>query len=133
MYEKFCILILISLKFVPKGQIDNNTALVQVMAWHRSGDKPLYEPMVTQFAHAYMQHWGGGGWGGVGVGGWGGGGGGVGVGGGGGWGGGGLGGGWGGGVGGELRNWSIYPNEAKWLSNGSNKSVCNIDYNIMLL
>ena len=32
--EKFCIVILISLKFVPKDPIDNKWALVQVMAWH---------------------------------------------------------------------------------------------------
>ena len=31
--EKFCIFITISLKFVPKGPIDNNPALVQIMAW----------------------------------------------------------------------------------------------------
>ena len=43
--EKFCILIKISLKIVPKGLIDNNAALVQVMAWRRTGDKPLSEPM----------------------------------------------------------------------------------------
>ena len=36
----------ISLKFVPKGPINNNPALVQVMAWRRSGDKPLSEPML---------------------------------------------------------------------------------------
>ena len=47
----------ISLKFVPKGPIDNTTALVQVMAWRRTGDKPLPEPMMTQFTHVYMQHW----------------------------------------------------------------------------
>ena len=29
----------ISLKFVPTGPIDNNPALVQIMAWHRIGDK----------------------------------------------------------------------------------------------
>ena len=46
MKAKFCILIQISLKFVSKGLIDNNnTALVQVMAWRRTGDKPLLEPM----------------------------------------------------------------------------------------
>ena len=33
MNEKFCISIQISLKFVPKGPINNKTALVQVMAW----------------------------------------------------------------------------------------------------
>ena len=34
----------ISLKFVPKGPINNIPALVQIMAWRRSGDKPLSEP-----------------------------------------------------------------------------------------
>ena len=33
--ENICILIKISLKFVPKGPIDNKAAMVQVMAWHR--------------------------------------------------------------------------------------------------
>ena len=46
----------ISLKFVPKGPIDNKSALVQVMAWRRTGDKPLPEPMLTQFTDAYMRH-----------------------------------------------------------------------------
>ena len=36
----------ISLKFVPKGPINNSPALVQIMAWRRSGDKPLSEPMM---------------------------------------------------------------------------------------
>ena len=36
----------ISLKFVPKVQINNIPALVQIMAWRRPGDKPLSEPMV---------------------------------------------------------------------------------------
>ena len=54
--EKFCIVILIQLKFVPKGPIDNNSALSQVMAWRRTGDKPLSEPMLTQFTDADMRH-----------------------------------------------------------------------------
>ena len=54
--EKFCISINISLKFVPKGQINNNTALVQIMAWRRIGDKPLSEPMLIQPTDAYMRH-----------------------------------------------------------------------------
>ena len=37
----------ISLKFVPKGAINNIPALVQIMAWRRSGDKPLSEPMMV--------------------------------------------------------------------------------------
>ena len=39
-------LILISLKFVPRSPIDNKPALVHVMAWRRTGDRPLPEPMV---------------------------------------------------------------------------------------
>ena len=46
----------ILLKFVPKGPIDNKRATVQVMAWRRTGGKPLPEPMLTQFTDAYMQH-----------------------------------------------------------------------------
>ena len=45
-------LIKISLKFVPKGPIDNEPTLVQIMAWHGIGDKPLPEPMLTQFTDA---------------------------------------------------------------------------------
>ena len=37
----------ISLKFVPKGPINNIPALVQIMAWRRPGDKPLFEPMMV--------------------------------------------------------------------------------------
>ena len=37
----------ISLKFVSKGPINNIPALVQIMAWRRSGDKPLSEPMMV--------------------------------------------------------------------------------------
>ena len=44
--ENARISIKISLKFVPMGPIDNNPALVQIMAWCRSGDKPLSEPMM---------------------------------------------------------------------------------------
>ena len=45
--ENVWISINISLKFVPKGPINNITALVQIMAWRRSGDKPLSEPMMV--------------------------------------------------------------------------------------
>ena len=40
----------ISLKFVPKGPINNIRALVQIMAWRRPGDKPLSEPMMVRLA-----------------------------------------------------------------------------------
>ena len=50
------ILIYISLKFVPMSSIDNRAALVQVMAWRWTGDKPLPEPMMTHFTDTYMRH-----------------------------------------------------------------------------
>ena len=37
----------ISLKFVPRGPINNILALFLIMAWHQSGDKPLSEPMIV--------------------------------------------------------------------------------------
>ena len=46
--ENIWISINISLKFVPKGRINNIPALVQIMAWCRLGDKPLSEPMVVE-------------------------------------------------------------------------------------
>ena len=45
--ENVWISIAISLKFVPKGQINNIPALVQIMAWRRPGDKLLSEPMMV--------------------------------------------------------------------------------------
>ena len=53
--ENIRISIKISLKFVPKGPINNNPALVQIMAWRRSGDKPLSEPMmVSLLTHIWV-------------------------------------------------------------------------------
>ena len=46
MNEKFCISIYISLQFVPKSPIDNNSVLFRVMAWRRTGAKPLPELML---------------------------------------------------------------------------------------
>ena len=45
--ENVRISIKISLKFIPKGPIINIPALVQIMAWRRSGDKPLSEAMMV--------------------------------------------------------------------------------------
>ena len=36
-----------SVKFVPKGPINNISALVQIMACCRPGNKPLSEPMMV--------------------------------------------------------------------------------------
>ena len=45
--ENIRISIKISLKFVPKGTINNIPALVQIMAWRRTGDKPLSGPVMV--------------------------------------------------------------------------------------
>ena len=45
--ENVWVPITFSLKFVPKGPINNISALVQIIAWRRPGDKPLSEPMMV--------------------------------------------------------------------------------------
>ena len=46
--DNIWIQIKISLKFVPKGSINNIPAVVQIIAWGRPGDKPLSEPMMLR-------------------------------------------------------------------------------------
>ena len=46
-FKCISISIKISLKFVPKGPINNIPALLQIMAWRRPGDKPLSEAMMV--------------------------------------------------------------------------------------
>ena len=58
MNEIFFILIKISLKLVPKGPIDNNPALVNIMALRQIGDKPLSGAMLTPFTNTFMWHYG---------------------------------------------------------------------------
>ena len=50
----FKYIIQISLKYVPMGPINNNPALVQIMAWRQRGDKPLSEPVMVYFGNAYI-------------------------------------------------------------------------------
>ena len=57
MNDSVWIPIKISLKFVPKGPINNIPALVQIMAWRWTGNKPLSEPMMAQSNDAYMLNW----------------------------------------------------------------------------
>ena len=42
--------------FIDVCSIDCTAALIQVMACRRRGNKPLPEPMLTQFTDAYMWH-----------------------------------------------------------------------------
>ena len=48
LYENVRISIKISMKFVPKGPINNCPSLVQMMAWRQPGNKPLSEPMMVR-------------------------------------------------------------------------------------
>ena len=47
LHENVWISIKISLKFVPRCPINNISTSVQIMAWHRPGNKPLSEPMMV--------------------------------------------------------------------------------------
>ena len=46
----------ISWKFIPKSPFHNKPTLVQVIAWRRTGDEPLPEPVMTKSTDAYMRH-----------------------------------------------------------------------------
>ena len=50
------IFIQMSLKLIPKSLIANKLSFVQIMAWRRSGAKPLSEPMLVYLTDAYMRH-----------------------------------------------------------------------------
>ena len=45
----------VSLEFVPEGLIDMS-ALVQIMSWGQTGDRPLPEPMMTKFYDVMWHH-----------------------------------------------------------------------------
>ena len=45
--ENVRITLKISLKIVPKVRVNKIPALVQIMAWHRPGDKPFSEPIMV--------------------------------------------------------------------------------------
>ena len=49
LYENVWLAIKLSLKFVPDGPINTIPESVQIMAWRRTGDKPLSEPMMIYF------------------------------------------------------------------------------------
>ena len=40
----------------PKGPTDNKSLLIHVMAWRRTGDKPLPASMMTDVTAAHMHH-----------------------------------------------------------------------------
>ena len=52
--ENVWILVRILLRFVPKDPINNISELIQIMACHRPGDKPLSEPIMVLSTDAYV-------------------------------------------------------------------------------
>ena len=52
-WENICILIQVWLKCVPMSPLNDLSALVWVMAWRRTGDKPLPEILITQVPDIY--------------------------------------------------------------------------------
>ena len=54
--ENIWISIKMSLKYIPRGQINNIPASFYIMARRRPDDKPLSEPMMVCFTDAYMGH-----------------------------------------------------------------------------
>ena len=46
-------MIKISLKCVLGGSIDNNSALIKLMVWHHTDDRPLPEPILTRSLMPY--------------------------------------------------------------------------------
>ena len=51
--KTFYILINVSLKFAPRGSTDHDSALVVVLDWHQTGNKPLPEPLMIQVTDTY--------------------------------------------------------------------------------
>ena len=46
----------ISLKFVPKGPIDDIPVFVQITTWHKPGNKPLSEPVMVRLSTHISRH-----------------------------------------------------------------------------
>ena len=47
MYENCFMLIKISLNFLLKGPFNNKMTLARIITWRRTGDQPLFEPMLS--------------------------------------------------------------------------------------
>ena len=54
--QTWCILIQISLRFVPMVPSNNKPALLQIVAWRRIGDNPLSETRMMPFIDAGKRH-----------------------------------------------------------------------------
>ena len=42
--------------YIPLGLNENMVALLQIMAWCQTGNKPLFEAMLVGFSEASMHH-----------------------------------------------------------------------------
>ena len=47
----------ISLSFVPEVPFDNKSALLQVLAWRRTGAKLSIDTLLTMIYYAIWRHW----------------------------------------------------------------------------
>ena len=54
--ESMYISLKISWTFVPKVQMNSILALVQIISWHRPGDKPLSGLIMFNFSDSFMRH-----------------------------------------------------------------------------
>ena len=55
MNNKFCILIPLLMRFAPKGQVINKSALVPVIAWHQPTKNSLITAVIfSEFAHLFL-------------------------------------------------------------------------------
>ena len=54
--KSLSILIKYCTEVFPNGQIDNDLALVKIMAWCRIGDKSISETMLARFTDAHLRH-----------------------------------------------------------------------------
>ena len=55
LYEDRWVFIKIWLKSIPEGSVKNKSALFQIMAWRRTGNMALSEPMLVYLTDAYMR------------------------------------------------------------------------------
>ena len=56
LYDDCCILIQISLKFIPDFQINEKSALDGIMDWRWTGGKSIHEPMMTKSYAVTWRH-----------------------------------------------------------------------------
>ena len=54
--ENNCIFIQVSLTSVPEGSLENNLALLLILAWRQTSDRPLSETMMAKYFDIYSHN-----------------------------------------------------------------------------